>query len=417
MAEQRSMPKESGADHTLQQLQEGYQFILNRSHTFHSNVFETMLMGEPVICLVGKEAAEIFYDNDKFRREDAAPKRAEKTLFGEGGVQGLDGEAHLNRKKMFMSLMTKESLEEVRSLTGKALKLAMRDLNKEEPFKVYDEARKAMTRVASAWTGVPIYDEELDEWAEELSDMYESPTAVGFKHWKGRRSRSKAEKWIEDLVKKVRKGKLATSKDRALYQFSWHRDENGDLLDKHTVAVELLNLLRPMVAISVYIDFLVLAIHEHPEKVEKVRTGDENELQYFIQEVRRYYPFFPFAAARVDRNFTWDGYAFKQGTLTLLDLYGTNHHPELWENPKLFKPERFQSWDGHPFDFIPHGGGEFEIGHRCAGEWLTIEVLKETLDHFVNRISFEVPEQNLGFSLKEIPSIPKSEVKVTGVQS
>ncbi|KHE69502.1 cytochrome P450 [Halobacillus sp. BBL2006] len=415
MAEQRSIPKDKGTDHTLKLLQEGYTFILNRSHRFHTNIFETKLLGEEVYCLVGKDAAEIFYDNDKFRRKDAAPPRAQKTLFGEGGVQGLDGGAHLNRKKMFMNLMTKDSLQEVRSLTGKAWKLAALEWNLDEPVSVYDEARKVMTRVASAWTGVPIADEHIEEWAGVLGDMYESPTAIGPKHWKGRRARSKAEARLEDLIEKVREEKIDTSKDRALYHFSWHRDESGELLDKHTVAVELLNLLRPMVAISVYIDFLVLAIHEHPEKVDKLRTSDEDQLQYFIQEVRRYYPFFPFAAARVDQDFTWNGYEFKEGTLTLLDLYGTNHHPELWENPKLFQPERFQTWDGHPFDFIPHGGGEFEMGHRCAGEWLTIEVLKETLDHFVNRMSFEFPEQNRGFSLKKIPSVPKSKIQLTGI--
>lgn len=33
------------------------------------------------------------------------PGRIQKTLLGEGGVQGLDGAAHQHRKKMFMSLM------------------------------------------------------------------------------------------------------------------------------------------------------------------------------------------------------------------------------------------------------------------------------------------------------------------------
>ncbi len=75
----------------------------------------------------------------------------------------------------------------------------------------------------------------------------------------------------------------------------------------------------------------------------------------FVQEVRRFYPFFPFVAARVKQDFTWNGYQFTEGTLTLLDLYGTNHDQKLWEHPNMFYPERFAQWQGSPFSFIPQG--------------------------------------------------------------
>lgn len=38
-----------------------------------------------------------------------------KTLFGEGGVQSLDGEAHQHRKAMFMALMTRARVAELAS--------------------------------------------------------------------------------------------------------------------------------------------------------------------------------------------------------------------------------------------------------------------------------------------------------------
>lgn len=56
----------------------------------------------------------------------------------------------------------------------------------------------------------------------------------------------------------------------------------------------------------------------------------------FVQEVRRFYPFFPFAAAEVKTDFTWKDYTFEKGTLTLLDLYGTNHDTNIWGIPKCF---------------------------------------------------------------------------------
>src|SRR5699024_10612900 len=91
--------------------------------------------------------------------------------------------------------------------------------------------------------------------------------------------------------------------------------------------------------------------------------------------------------------------------LVLLDLYGNNHHPELWEQPNEFIPDRFKEWDKSPFDFIPQGGGDYITGHRCAGEWLTISVMQRCINVMVNKMDYNVPEQDLSLSMKEMPSI------------
>ena len=114
-----NMPKDSGFDKTLSVLKEGYEFIMNRDRDLDTNIFETRILGEKAICLTGSELAELFYDNTRFRRSDAAPARVKKTLFGQGGVQGLDGDVHKNRKAMFMSLMDHQAMDEIEALTQK----------------------------------------------------------------------------------------------------------------------------------------------------------------------------------------------------------------------------------------------------------------------------------------------------------
>ncbi|GAB2554552.1 cytochrome P450 [Gracilibacillus alcaliphilus] len=408
-----NMPQDKGLDHTLKLLHEGYHFIMNRSDKFHSRVFETHLLGEKTICMVGKEEAELFYDNTKFVRKQASPVRIQKTLLGVDGVQGLDGAAHHHRKAMFMSLMTQEGLTQVGVLVQEEWKQEIEQQSREK-INVYQAAKRVLTKVALRWTGVPYQDDQIEKWADYLSDMFEDAGAVGLKHWQARRSRSKAENQLKELVEAVRREDIMVRQDSALYHIVWHRELDDELLDAQIAAVELLNLLRPIVAIAVYIDFVVLAIHDYPEEVGKLES--EEAMEYFIQEVRRFYPFFPVAPARVKTNFDWKGYTFEEGTLTLLDLYGTNHDPAVWSNPKTFQPERFQSWKGSPFDFIPQGGGEFNIGHRCAGEWLTIEVLKVTLDFFVHHLSFAFPEQNLAYEMNDIPALPKSNVIISDVK-
>lgn len=90
-------------------------------------------------------------------------------------------------------------------------------------------------------------------------------------------------------------------------------------------AIELINVLRPIVAISYFLVFSALALHEHPKYKEWLRSGNSREREMFVQEVRRYYPFGPFLGALVKKDFVWNNCEFKKGTSVLLDLYGTNH--------------------------------------------------------------------------------------------
>jgi fatty-acid peroxygenase len=51
---------------------------------------------------------------------------------------------------------------------------------------------------------------------------------------------------------------------------------------------------------------------------------------------------------------------------------------------------------------------EFEMGHRCAGEWITIAAMKQALDFLVKYITYQVPPQTLKYSLQRMPTFPES---------
>lgn len=70
------MPREDGIDHTLSLMREGYMYIPNRRHSFQSNIFATRLFGQRAICMGGREATAVFYDNEKFQRQGAEIGRA-----------------------------------------------------------------------------------------------------------------------------------------------------------------------------------------------------------------------------------------------------------------------------------------------------------------------------------------------------
>lgn len=410
------MPREEGIDQSLKLLREGYLYVSNRCQSFHSNIFETRLLGKKTICMRGKEAAELFYDTEKFKRTLATPNRTIQTLTGKHGVQSLDGEEHKHRKELIMSIMTPDLIAKLIDITRNEWELSINEWSQKKKIGLYQETKVLLCKSAFKWVGIPLLEHEVKMLTKDLGRMFESAAAFGPKNWHGRNSRNTVEKWIGKFIEGVRDGTIKPPDDSILHKFTWHRDLSGNLLNTRIVAVEIINILRPIVAISIYICFTAISLHHYPEEKEKLKGNDEKYAEMFIQEVRRFYPFFPYIMAIVKKDFLWKGYQIDKETPAILDLYGTNHDPTYWENPELFLPNRFVDWKSSPFGFIPQGGGDHFLGHRCAGEWATIEMMKISLDFLVNRIEYDVPHQDLSYSMVKIPSIPHSKFIIENIQ-
>lgn len=292
MSRKSQIPREVGLDQTKDVLREGYLYGLNRQKAFQSNFFETRVLGEKTVFMIGEDAAELFYDEDKFARAGAAPKRVQKTLVGEHGVQGLDGPVHRHRKKMIMSFMGDEQLEKLDQITEKYLTQYVDEWSKKKKIKLYDEAVEMIFQIACEWAGVPLTQNEVSNLSNKMADLFESPAAMGPKHFKGRNSRIQLEEWAKKLIVQTREGEMNPQEDTALYIISWHRDLEGKLEDLDAMADELLNAIRPMVAISIYLTFTSHAVFHFPDEAEKLDMHDDPEVyRRFVQEVRRFYPF------------------------------------------------------------------------------------------------------------------------------
>ncbi|MCM2981838.1 cytochrome P450 [Niallia circulans] len=403
-----NVPSEKGLDKTISLLKEGYLFINNRMDKFNTDIFTVRLLGQNVICIKGEEAVKIFYDSEKFQRDGAAPNRVQQSLFGKNAVQTMDDEKHLHRKLLFMSLLTPEHQQKLANLTTVYLEEAIKQWEQRDQIVLFDEIKNILCKVACQWAGVPLAEAEISERADDFIAMVYAFGTLGPEHWKGRMARNRAERWIRQVIEEVRERKLETEQGTALHEMAFYKKINGTRLDTEMAAIELINVLRPIVAIATFITFSALAFHEYKEEREKLRTADDRHFDMFVHEVRRYYPFGPFLGARVRTNFMWKNQEFKEGTLVLLDIYGTNHDARLWENPNQFNPSRFENWQGGLYDFIPHGGGDPAKGHRCPGEGVTVELMKVVLRTLATEMDYDVPNQDLHYDLSQMPTLPKS---------
>lgn len=409
------LPEEHLFDGTLALLNDPYRFISERCKLLKTNVFETRILLKRTMCMTGKEAAELFYDQSRFQRAGSAPEPIRATLLGKGGVQGLDGNEHVHRKKMFMSIMTEESIQQLSESSRRLWSQFIERWKVQDKIVLYDELHELLTRAVCDWTGVPLEESKVNRHTKELTAMFDAAGALGIRHLWSRLQRKKAEQWIKRVVTELRTREEPVVKTPAEI-IAWHRDLKGQLLDPQIAAVEILNLLRPTVAVSVFIIQAAHALELNPEYRTKLRTSDEALLEYFVQEVRRFYPFFPAVMAKAREDFNWNGHHFKKGMRVLLELYGTNHDPSEWVTPEKFWPERFQKWNKNPYGFVPQGGGDHHINHRCPGEWIAIELMKVAADFLTRKISYEVPSQDLRINWKRLPAIPHSRFLIKEVE-
>ncbi len=269
-----TIPTDRAPDSTLAFLRAGYRFVGQRCDRYGTDIFQTRLLLEPTICLRGRAATELFYDADRFMREGAMPARGQRTLTGRGGVQGLDGDAHHDRKAMFMSLMSPAAVRRLGQLFADEWQARLPAWELSGTVTLHTEVASMLTRAVCAWAGVPLSGGELDRRTADLQAMIDSAAAIGPRHWRGRLGRYRSEYWGADLVEQVRHGKLSPPEGTALRVIAEHRDGEGRRLPRRIAAVELLNVLRPTIAVARFVVFAALALHDHPAWRQRVRDDD-----------------------------------------------------------------------------------------------------------------------------------------------
>ena len=166
------------------------------------------------------------------------------------------------------------------------------------------------------------------------------------------------------------------------------RDEQGEAMSDDELHDELVTLLlagHETTASAVV--WLLYWIHYLPEVQSKLRAelaelGPEPNPMAILQlpylnalclETLRIYPITPTTFIRVLRSSqTIGSHHFKAGTALMPATYIVHQRPDIYPEPKQFRPERFLERQFAPHEFLPFGGGH----RRCIGSALAMMELK-----------------------------------------
>ena len=410
-------------DQSLVALLKGYAFVPDerRDAGGPGCPVHTRLMGRQALVVEGRDGARFVYDEQHVRRAGALPEPVSSTLFGHGGVHHLDGTAHRVRKAMFVDLLMGEGIGALVEEVTAAWDAAVPRWADADRVVLQDAVAEVITAGVCTWAGVPVSADDVPNLARDLVTMVDGFATGAPRHWRARAARTRREGWMSRIVEDVRSGERTVPAGSVVDVVSRHRDADGELLPARVAAVEVLNVVRPTVAVCWFVAYSAHALHRWPEHRARLAGGEAAFATAWAHEVRRFYPFAPFIGGRAPQDVEFGGERVPAGSLVLVDIWGTDHDPELWPEPFAFRPERFLAPDGSvrpidPWELLPQGGGDPRTGHRCPGEDLTV-VLLSALAVRLARLHYDVPEQDLSISLSRIPAKPASGVVVTGVRA
>ncbi len=132
-------------------------------------------------------------------------------------------------------------------------------------------------------------------------------------------------------------------------------------------------------------------------------------LEQVVNETLRLYPPIHLGnrTAAVDLDF--GGYRIPAGTRVLYSIYLTHRHPQFWESPGQFDPERFspgRSQSRPPYLFLPFGGGP----RNCIGTAFAQVEAKVVLARILQRFNLAQTgpqvHAHMGATLEPRPRVP-----------
>ena len=112
-------------------------------------------------------------------------------------------------------------------------------------------------------------------------------------------------------------------------------------------------------------------------------------LEATINEILRLRPVLPNAEPRLTkREVTIGGHTYPPGVVLLASAYLLHHDPEIYPDPRAFRPERFIDRAPGTYTWIPFGGGR----RRCLGAAFAVQEMKAVLRAVLTRYELLAPD-------------------------
>ena len=117
---------------------------------------------------------------------------------------------------------------------------------------------------------------------------------------------------------------------------------------------------------------------------EDARQGNGRYLMATVQETLRIRPPVPLTLRYVAADFDLRGTQLPRGTLIATDIERMHFRPDIYPEPRAFRPERFLEERPGTYTWIPFGGGV----HRCIGAGFALTEARLVMRTLLRELTF-----------------------------
>ncbi len=175
------------------------------------------------------------------------------------------------------------------------------------------------------------------------------------------------------------------------------RDEDGEPMSDQELRDEMITLLlagheTTATTLAWILQYVLRDAEVHARLRDEAAAFDREgraptstDLPYLdavIKETQRLMPIIPFVGRRLHEPTTIGGHPLPAGVVVAAAIFLTHRHPDVWDDPAAFAPERFLQKRPSPYEFFPFGGGP----RACLGAAFATFEMKIVLARILARV-------------------------------
>jgi cytochrome P450 family 135 len=363
--------------------------------------------GMKLVMVSGPEAVKTVFTAPPDVAPSAAGNSPVRPVMGPSSVIVLTGPEHMRQRKLLLPPFHGERMREYEQTIVDATRKDMETWPLGEPMRLQQRTR-AITlevilravfgveaeRMGALRTAIEQLLAPIRPWrtvllALRVASVERPPGAIG-------RALDRLDAVIyEELARRRAQSDLAERTD-ILSLLLQARDEAGAPMTDGELRDELVTLLlagHETTATSVA--WAIERLVRHPDKLARLVAeidagdGDERYMTAVINETLRVRPVVPIVARMLEQQLDVDGYALPAGTRVTPSIYLTNRNARVYDDPRSFRPERFEQSAPETFSWIPFGGGI----RRCIGASFAQLEMKLMLRTVLAELTPSVPHE------------------------
>lgn len=294
-----------------------------------------------------------------------------------------------------------------------------------------DETKRlALEAVAQDIVGVADPEElsRLDARYTEIGAAFTAlPVAIpGGAYWRGLRALDAVLAFYRRTVKTHRERAGATGPRDGLSRILAYETAGGVSIRDDEAAREVHHMLLAGRVVYAHLLTAVMELAKHPEMAERLRAEIErvapngpltveklHEMKYLTEvmlEVKRTSPVVPGMFGRAKTDIAFGGYTIPRGWIILFGLRESLVDEGAFPHPARFEPERFgdprNEHEKHENAFVPHGPGQPETSHHCAGTDYASQLFRLFVVCLLRGYELDLPAQRLDYEWSQLTPEP-----------